>query len=194
MSILLWVLLFLCRVATLASPASSGPGEAAFGIGATIASVTAFVAFATSIGADLYYVMVSIDGINWLAVGDRLDLVRLTSMGDEDILAAGYALVQLRVWSMTFFEVAIRIVGIMFILAPAIFQVLFGRRDPYTPSDLGQLGTVAGVAVVAALAAPYILEPLWPMRAFFSLAPSPSLPPNPPSPHPPLALRSFFLS
>src|SRR5258708_36173986 len=96
MSILLWVLLFLCRAGMLASPSSSGPGEVAFGIGATIASVTAFVAFATSIGADLYYVMVSINGINWLAVGDRLDLVRLTSMGDEDILAAGSSPVPVR--------------------------------------------------------------------------------------------------
>jgi hypothetical protein len=134
-----------------------------------------------SLGADVYYMMLTTDGISRYSISGHLDLLKLTSMKQPAILKAIYAVFQIRVWYMMMVEMAIRVLGAFLILFPVIwtlspnFQNL--NNAELDISNITELMCTIGfllmivliIGLVGTVVVGYIVEPLWRMRALVAL-------------------------
>lgn len=92
----------------------------------------------------------------------RWDLLRLTDVHPEVIIAAKHAIAQLRVWRLMIAVISLRLVTIVLFLIHLIFIDNTVLNDPYF-SFLLLLPTAAVFAAV------YLIEPYWRLRALTML-------------------------
>jgi hypothetical protein len=113
---------------------------------------------AVTIGADLYYALITIGNLNRRIESGEWDLLRITELRLDTILAAQFAAAQVRAWRLMPIEVAIR-------LAAIVCVVLLNFNEAL----LILIITLAVSWPVPLLVAMYLIEPYWRMRAVVAL-------------------------
>ncbi len=98
----------------------------------------------------------------------RLDLLRLTPLTNEAIIAAKYTVTQLHVWRITVMAVSIRLLASsLFLLSTFYFPMLTYNSNrillPARSSSVLIMGCILLVWIV------YVIEPLWRIRAVTAL-------------------------
>lgn len=156
-----------------------------------IAEILKIALVVFTICADFYYMLITINSINSLVTSGQWDLLRLTPLTDRKILAAKYAIAQIRAWRLMAVETGLRIATIVFILLCAVFPANFlenpatrirmpfaidmflgrdmalGNLFPNTEHHV--LSTIGIYLLLVILGGFFILEPYWRMRSVLAV-------------------------
>ncbi len=114
-----------------------------------------FGTLAVMLAANAFYVLSAVNAVQQEVVRGTWDLLRLTRLPVNEIAAAKFAVVQVRVWRMVAFELALRWAVLTLILLPAL-----------------QIGVSLAITLTITgllLAGMYVLEVWWRMRAVTSV-------------------------
>jgi hypothetical protein len=117
-----------------------------------------FVIIASVISADLYYIVIASNSMNVDKEGARWDLLRVTTLPEQSILAAIYAMVQIRGWRIMAVERA-------FTVAVAVINLLFFASYYLEVEGSDTIGLLP--PVISLVAAFFI--PMWRMQAITAL-------------------------
>ncbi len=151
MPFVIWMALELPRTGTLSLIYQSG---------------TDYVAWALAIGlllgllVDCGSIAVSIGSINGEMLTGRWDLLRLTLLRIERLIAAKHGTAQLRAWRLMALVVGVRV--------GAVALLIFLYSSPVflaAPIFIDPLEVTFGYVLIIALSLIFIAEPLWRMRA-----------------------------
>ena len=114
-----------------------------------------FITLATialTVSADIYMVLVTVSRIHHSIESGRWDLLRLTPLRDENIVAAEFAIAQVRVWRVMIAESVFRLTGL-------IFLVLLNLNTALTLLIALPVSLYLVVLVIS-----YLAEPRWRMQ------------------------------
>jgi hypothetical protein len=114
-----------------------------------------FGTLAIMLAANTFYILSAVNAVQQEVVRGTWDMLRLTRLPANEIAAAKFAVVQVRVWRMVAFELALRGALLTLILLPALQSGV----------PLAITLTITGLL----LAGMYILEVWWRMRAVISV-------------------------
>jgi hypothetical protein len=117
-----------------------------------------FVSIAAALCADLYYVGITSNSINVDKASARWDLLRVTTLPEHSILAAVYAMLQIRGWRVMALE---RAIAVAFALGNLLFFASY-YLEVQASDPIGLLPPF--LAVVAAF-----FIPMWRMQAITAL-------------------------
>jgi hypothetical protein len=136
---------------------------------AVVARSSEFLSLAFSLSllsnflVDLVAVWVALPSIDMGQNPIWWDLIRVTTLNPEKILAAKHAAAQVRAWRMMMVIVSVRVILVgLFVLTAIMFHWRLGLIE--TSPDM--FGILPGLAI---LAATYVLEPYWRMRMMTAL-------------------------
>jgi hypothetical protein len=96
----------------LARLASGAPGSRA---NVLTCEFLALATLALTLSADLYTVAATVSRVRHLLDSGRWDLLRLTALPGDHIVAAEYAIAQMRVWRVMIAETLFRLTGLVFL-------------------------------------------------------------------------------
>lgn len=121
----------------------------------TVLGALFFGSLAVMLAADVFYVLVAVSAVQQEAERGTWDLLRLSRLPSREIIAAKYALAQLRVWRVVALEFALRAAVVTLVVLPAV----------RTGVSLALTLTVTAIF----LASLYVLEVWWRMRAVIGI-------------------------
>ncbi|MEP7288716.1 MAG: hypothetical protein ABI947_23435 [Chloroflexota bacterium] len=118
--------------------------------------------FLISAAADLYYLVVTVNSINRLIESGEWDSLRLTPIPERDLVLGKVAVAQVRGWRLMTLDMALRLCGIVVIVALAVSttNILQVRHE---------LSTLLDAGIILVFCAAYVLEPLWRMRTIVAV-------------------------
>ncbi len=111
---------------------------------------------------DVLFLLASINSINTEMNSGHWDMLRLTALPTQDILAAKYAIAQIRAWRSLAVEIGLRAL-VSLTAWGSFFLSTFPYNYFYQPS---LFITSFGLALIAVL---FIIEPVWRMRALTAI-------------------------
>ena len=116
--------------------------------------------------SNIYYAIITINSVR-LESGLDWDLLRITLLPERDIIAAQYAIVQLRAWRVMVVEIGLRVFVVTVTLIVFLyFAFVFSDRTATNSWDV----VVQFFVPIILFAMTYVLGPLWRMRAITGLA------------------------
>ena len=122
-----------------------------------------FGSLAISLFCDMYYAVITVGRVNLDFYSVQSDLLRITLLAERDIIAGSYAALQLRLWRPAVFEMAIRALTLFVVELSFVILSFQYSSNPYQH-------LLQNLAIVAAFAVPYVLEPLWRLRTVTGLS------------------------
>jgi hypothetical protein len=134
-----------------------------------IAGIAAFISIGITLGADVYYFLTTVTSISDPITAGQWDLLRLTRVPENDILAAKYAARLVRAWRTLAIEVAWRVISVTFISFSVVTSLLDSGRYSFSYSVDTSMSLVVWLGCFAIVAAVYIVEPFWRMRTFVAM-------------------------
>lgn len=143
---------------------SKSPSGFAGAAGAVI-NLFLIVGLLVSFFTDLYYISLSIGPLMTERANGTWDLLQLTELPEAQIIAAKYAVTQVRAWQLTAIEFGVRLAGVVVILLTMVSYSVLSPRDfslfsQYYPDYIVLLMLTGTV---------YVLEPIWRMRLVVSI-------------------------
>ncbi len=151
---IVWGLILLCIAAWFFDPRGSILGLLFLPASLIIALVS-----------DMYYMILTVEIISQQMASGEWEMLCLTPLLSRDILAAKYAIVQLRLWRVMSVEIVMRVGGTVLGMA-ALIVSLFSHG---LLGDMLNSATLVLVLFFVIFATVYTLEPLWRMRAVVAL-------------------------
>jgi len=117
--------------------------------------------------SNIYYAIISINSVRLESGFVDWDLLRISLLPERDIIAAQYAIVQLRAWRVMVVEIGLR----LFVVIVTLMVFLYFAFASGEGTAASSWGAVAQFFVpVILFAMTYIVEPLWRMRAITAMA------------------------
>src|SRR5258707_961623 len=92
-----------------------------------------FGSLAISLFCDMYYAVITVGRVNLDFYSVQSDLLRITLLAEQDIIAGSYAALQLRLWRPAVFEMAIRAITLFVVELSVVIESYQYRSypDPY---------------------------------------------------------------
>lgn len=134
-----------------------------------IAGIAGFISIGVTLGADVYYFLTTVSSISDPITAGQWDLLRLTKVPENDILAAKYAATLVRAWRTLAIEVAWRVISVTFASFSVIMGLLELGRYSYSSTGDAWSSLIVYLSCFAIFAFVYIVEPFWRMRTFVAM-------------------------
>lgn len=159
-----------CAVLLLAwllfSLADGQPGN---GFGATELLALFFgISLLAAVALDYYCMMSSVGSINSEISAGRWDLLRLTTLESQQIVAAKYGAAQLRAWRVMALVVALRI-AVVLMAGASLVRLAFEDVQRFSTLDMPLPAFLLLILTAVACALFYVVEPFWRMRTVTAL-------------------------
>ncbi len=138
-----------------------------------------------ALALDLYSAAVSVNTISHQMESGQWEALRLTALPAQDVIAAKHAVAQVRAWRVVALEVAVRMLGLVVLIASTTFvdtcAVFFGPFNSRCYVGVWSLSgdiasfqheflmNLSGIIVALLLVMAYLSEPLWRMRTITAL-------------------------
>ena len=149
----------LVIITVLAIPAHFFFGLRSFQL---LLSLLLIVNVASTLVADLYCILMTIDNIGYLVSSGAWDLLRITAMTEDNIIDAKTAIATIRARRATTIAIVMRILPIAAIPLAGLIEALLAWDIRYIPASL--TGSVGAILVFCpALLYLWVLEPGWQM-------------------------------
>lgn len=126
------------------------------------------ISLLAAVALDYHCMTTSVGSINSEISAGRWDLLRLTTLESQQIVAAKYGAAQLRVWRVMALVVALRIAVVLMAGATTV-TVVVSDWQSVTTLDMPLPAFLLLIFTAAACAAFYVVEPFWRMRTVTAL-------------------------
>ena len=161
--IALIVLLFVVfEIATQNNDGGSGRSSA------SITGLFVVISFGIMLTADYYYLLSTINLVHQRITSPSWELLRVTTLGERNILMGLYAAVVVRAWQALSLEIGLRVLIVALIAIDLLHNLasssLYTRAPELRPVHLAR-----GIPIGLFIATIFIVEPLWRMRSFVGL-------------------------
>ncbi len=118
-----------------------------------------------TLAADMYYVLITINSISRQIESGHWEMLRVTTLDERQIIAAQYAVAQIRAWRVAAGEVGLRtFLGITVLVSVGYYQIAYGSRYWDTLDSALSIASLVGVIIV------FIAEPIWRMQTISAIA------------------------
>jgi hypothetical protein len=134
----------------------------------TLTVLMVVISVGMMLAADFSYLLTTINLIHQRVTSPNWELLRVTTLGERNILMGLYAAVLVRAWQALSLEIGLRVLIVTLIAIELLHNL--ASSSLYTRAPELRLAHLAGgTPIVLFIATIFIVEPLWRMRSFVGL-------------------------